>query len=127
MKAHVLFFVKKVARSDEPTSTISSRRTRRGYSPRKGGAIVSARTPVKTSLRATRPASASRGSRTTRWRTWINLPSTDVFAREIVEDLTAASAEFEAEASSLEAQLGQPSLISGSFGPGALAGFVLDR
>ena len=34
-----------------------------------------------------------------------NLPSPDVIAREIVEDLTAALAEFEAVASSLEAQL----------------------
>ena len=34
-----------------------------------------------------------------------NRPSPDVIAREIVEDLTAALAEFEAVASSLEAQL----------------------
>ena len=34
-----------------------------------------------------------------------NLPSPDVIAREIVEDLTAALAEFEAVASALEAQL----------------------
>lgn len=37
-----------------------------------------------------------------------NLPSPDVIAREIVEDLTAALAEFEAVASALEAQLGEP-------------------
>jgi len=35
-----------------------------------------------------------------------NLPSPDVIAREIVEDLTAALAEFEAVAAALEAQLG---------------------
>ncbi len=35
-----------------------------------------------------------------------NLPSPDVIAREIVEDLTAALVEFEAVAASLEAQLG---------------------
>jgi type I restriction enzyme M protein len=35
-----------------------------------------------------------------------NLPSPDVIAREIVEDLTAALAEFEAVATTLEAQLG---------------------
>lgn len=34
-----------------------------------------------------------------------SLPSPDVIAREIVEDLTAALAEFEAVAASLEAQL----------------------
>jgi len=34
-----------------------------------------------------------------------NLPSPDVIAREIVEDLTAALAEFEAVASALEARL----------------------
>jgi len=34
-----------------------------------------------------------------------NLPSPDVIAREIVEDLTAALAEFEAVAAALEAQL----------------------
>jgi len=36
-----------------------------------------------------------------------NLPSPDVIAREIVEDLTAALAEFEAVAAALEAQLGR--------------------
>lgn len=35
-----------------------------------------------------------------------NLPSPDVLAREIVEDLTAALAEFEAVATALEEQLG---------------------
>lgn len=35
-----------------------------------------------------------------------NLPSPDVIAREIVEDLTAALAEFEAVAAALEVQLG---------------------
>ena len=35
-----------------------------------------------------------------------NLPSPDVIAREIVEDLTAALAEFEAVAAAVEAQLG---------------------
>jgi len=34
-----------------------------------------------------------------------NLPSPDVIAREIVEDLTAALAEFEAVAAALEVQL----------------------
>ncbi|MFZ0529242.1 MAG: hypothetical protein WAL91_01745 [Propionicimonas sp.] len=34
-----------------------------------------------------------------------NLPSPDVIAREIVEDLSAAMAEFEAVAASLDAQL----------------------
>lgn len=34
-----------------------------------------------------------------------NLPSPEVIAREIVEDLTAALAEFEAVATALEAQL----------------------
>ncbi|SMO37274.1 HsdM family class I SAM-dependent methyltransferase [Propioniciclava tarda] len=38
-----------------------------------------------------------------------NLPSPDVIAREIVEDLTAALAEFEAVAAALEAQLGAAS------------------
>lgn len=37
-----------------------------------------------------------------------NLPSPDVIAREIVEDLTAALAEFEAVATALESQLGDP-------------------
>ena len=37
-----------------------------------------------------------------------NLPSPDVIAREIVEDLTAALAEFEAVAVALEEQLSQP-------------------
>jgi type I restriction enzyme M protein len=36
-----------------------------------------------------------------------NVPSPDVIAREIVEDLTAALVEFEAVAAALEAQLGQ--------------------
>ena len=36
-----------------------------------------------------------------------NLPSPDVIAREIVDDLTAALVEFEAVASALEAQLGR--------------------
>ena len=35
-----------------------------------------------------------------------DLPSPDVLAREIVEDLTAAVVEFETVAASLEAQLG---------------------
>lgn len=38
-----------------------------------------------------------------------SLPSPDVIAREIVEDLTAALAEFEAVAAALEVQLGQSS------------------
>jgi type I restriction enzyme M protein len=38
-----------------------------------------------------------------------NLPPPDVIAREIVEDLTAALAEFEAVASALELQLGSSS------------------
>jgi type I restriction enzyme M protein len=37
-----------------------------------------------------------------------NLPSPDIIAREIVEDLSAALAEFEAVASALEAQLASP-------------------
>ncbi len=36
-----------------------------------------------------------------------NLPAPDMIAREIVEDLTAALAEFEAVASALETQLAQ--------------------
>jgi len=39
-----------------------------------------------------------------------NLPSPDVIAREIVEDLTAALAEFEAVAAALEAQLSPSAL-----------------
>ena len=37
-----------------------------------------------------------------------NLPSPEVLAREIVEDLSAALAEFEAVATALEEQLGRP-------------------
>jgi len=41
-----------------------------------------------------------------------NLPSPEVIAREIVEDLTAALAEFEAVAAALEAQLGGPGNVT---------------
>ena len=50
------------------------------------------------------PTSTSRGFETS-LEDLDNLPSPDVIAREIVEDLTAALAEFEAVASALEAQL----------------------
>jgi type I restriction enzyme M protein len=41
-------------------------------------------------------------------RTSTTLPSPDVLAREIVEDLTAALEEFEAVATALEEQFGRP-------------------
>jgi hypothetical protein len=47
-----------------------------------------------------------------------NLPSPDVIAREIVEDLPAALAEFEAVAAALEAQLAE------SVGGGVASGLI---
>lgn len=56
---------------------------------------------------ATRRILISPGSGLSRLEDMDNVPSPDVIAREIVEDLTAALVEFEAVAAALEAQLGQ--------------------
>ncbi|MEJ7704688.1 MAG: N-6 DNA methylase [Geodermatophilaceae bacterium] len=52
--------------------------------------------------RGTRSTSTSPGYATSRWRTWTTCLPPEIIAREIVEDLTAALAEFEAVAAALE-------------------------
>lgn len=53
--------------------------------------------------RATRPTSTSPGSRDASLENLDNLPAPEVIAREIVDDLAAALAEFEAVAAAVEA------------------------
>ena len=135
VKANVLFFDKKPAAEQPvdaadcgsttcgPTSTSPSRRTR-----------CAATTSTTSSNPTCRARPRDERTESERWRsfaydeliardkvnldiTWLrdesledadNLPAPDVIAREIVEDLTAALAEFEAVAAALEARAAEP-------------------
>jgi hypothetical protein len=66
-----------------------------------GETIRLERSPTTSSSRVTRPTPTSPGWRTPRSGTSTTSP-TEVIARELVDDLTAALAEFEAVAAALE-------------------------
>jgi type I restriction enzyme M protein len=131
VKANVLFFDRKVARPGQPWTErlwVYDLRTNKHFTLKQNPLRRANLDDFVQSYRAD-----NRGARveSERWRpftydeivardkanldiTWLkddsledldNLPSPDVIAREIVEDLTAALAEFEAVATSLESQL----------------------
>lgn len=132
VKANVLFFDKKVARPGQPWTDklwVYDLRTNMHFTLKQNPLR---RADLDDFVAAYRPgASTSERTESERWKaftydeivardkanldiTWLrdesledldNLPSPDIIAREIVEDLTAALAEFEAVASALEAQL----------------------
>jgi type I restriction enzyme M protein len=90
-------------RCAEPTSTTSSRPSGRGV-PAPSGRRASASGPSRTrsSLRATRRTSTLTWLKDASLEDVDDLPAPEVIAREIVDDLTAALAEFEAVAAALE-------------------------
>ena len=134
VKANVLFFDKKVARPGQPWTErlwVYDLRTNKHFTLKQNPLR---RADLDDFVAAFKPGEP-RSDRTEseRWKafaydeivardkanldiTWLkddsledldNLPSPDVIAREIVEDLTAALAEFEAVAAALEAQLAE--------------------
>jgi type I restriction enzyme M protein len=132
VKANVLFFDKKVARPGQPWTEklwVYDLRTNLHFTLKQNPL---GRADLDEFVAAYKPGSpTSERSESERWKpftyeeiiardkanldiTWLrdesledldNLPSPDVIAREIVEDLTAALVEFEAVATALEAQL----------------------
>lgn len=128
MKANVLFFDKKVARPGQPWTErlwVYDLRTNKHFTLKQNPLRRADLDQFVAAYTATERAESER------WKpftydeivardkanldiTWLkddsledldNLPSPDVIAREIVEDLTAALAEFEAVATALEEQL----------------------
>ncbi|MDO5500923.1 MAG: N-6 DNA methylase, partial [Propionibacteriaceae bacterium] len=133
VKANVLFFDKKVARPGQPWTErlwVYDLRTNKHFTLKQNPLR---RPDLDDFVEAFRPGSRDQREESERWKsftydeiiardkanldiTWLrdesledldNLPSPDVLAREIVEDLSAALAEFEAVAAALEEQLGQ--------------------
>ena len=134
VKANVLFFDKKVARPGQPWTEklwVYDLRTNKHFTLKQNPLR---RADLDDFVQAYKPGEArSERTESERWKsftydeiiardkanldiTWLkddsledldNLPSPDVIAREIVEDLTAALAEFEAVAAALEAQLAE--------------------
>jgi type I restriction enzyme M protein len=132
MKANVLFFDKKVARPGQPWTEklwVYDLRTNKHFTLKQNPLR---RADLDDFVAAYKPGEPrSERTESERWKaftydeiiardkanldvTWLkdesledldNLPSPDVIAREIVEDLTAALAEFEAVAATLEVQL----------------------
>lgn len=133
VKANVLFFDKKVARPGQPWTErlwVYDLRTNKHFTLKQNPLRRADLDDFVISYRPGRPDQRQESDRwksftydeiTTRDKanldiTWLrdasledldNLPSPDVLAREIVEDLSAALAEFEAVATALEEQLGQ--------------------
>lgn len=131
VKADLLFFDKKVARPGQPwTGALGLRPSdEQALHAEAEPAATGRPRRLREGLQVRR--TTQRENRSERWKaftydeiiardkanldiTWLkddsledldNLPSPDVIAREIVEDLTAALAEFEAVAAALEAQL----------------------
>ena len=134
VKANLLFFDKKVARPGQPWTEnlwVYDLRTNKHFTLKQNPLR---RADLDDFVRAYKPGEPrSERTESERWKaftydeiiardkanldiTWLkddsledldNLPSPDVIAREIVEDLTAALAEFEAVAAALEAQLSE--------------------
>ncbi|MDF8264882.1 class I SAM-dependent DNA methyltransferase [Luteipulveratus flavus] len=131
VKANVLFFDKKVARPGEPWTDrlwVYDLRTNKHFTLKQNPLR---RADLDDFVTAYAPGNREARAESERWKsftyeeivardkanldiTWLkddsledldNLPSPDVIAREIVDDLTAALAEFEAVATGLEAQL----------------------
>ena len=134
VKANVLFFDRKVARPGQPWTErlwVYDLRTNKHFTLKQNPLR---RADLEDFVAAYKPGRRAEREASERWRpftydditardkanldiTWLrdesledldNLPSPDVLAREIVEDLTAALEEFEAVAAALEGQLGQP-------------------
>jgi type I restriction enzyme M protein len=132
VKANVLFFDKKVARPGQPWTErlwVYDLRTNQHFTLKQNPLR---RAHLDEFVAAYKPGRIGQREESERWQsfayddlvardkanldiTWLrdesledldNLPSPDVLAREIVEDLTAALAEFEAVAVALEGQLG---------------------
>lgn len=132
VKANVLFFDKKVARPGQPWTPMGLRpQNEQALHPQAEPPPASRSRGLCHGIQAGSARGASGGGtldivhlRRDHCRdkanldiTWLrdesledldNLPSPDVLAREIVEDLTAALAEFEAVATALEEQLARP-------------------
>ncbi|GAA3620264.1 class I SAM-dependent DNA methyltransferase [Marihabitans asiaticum] len=133
VKANVLFFDKKVARAGTPWTErlwVYDLRTNKHFTLKQNPLR---RGDLDDFVTAYQPGQHGERQESERWKsftyddlvardkanldiTWLrdesledldNLPSPDVLAREIVEDLAAALAEFEAVATALEEQLGQ--------------------
>lgn len=131
VKANVLFFDKKVARPDRPWTErlwVYDLRTNKHFTLKRNPLR---RADLDEFVSAYRSANRPARTESERWKsftydeivardkanldiTWLkddsledldNLPSPDVIAREIVEELAAALAEFEAVAAALENQL----------------------
>ena len=133
VKANVLFFDKKVARPGQPWTEklwVYDLRTNKHFTLKQNPLR---RSDLVDFVAAYKPGARDQREEGERWKpftydeitardkanldiTWLrdesledldNLPSPDVLAREIVEDLSAALAEFEAVATALEEQLSQ--------------------
>lgn len=134
VKANVLFFDKKVARPGQPWTErlwVYDLRTNKHFTLKQNPLR---RADLDDFVTAYKPEDRGQREESERWKsftydeitardkanldvTWLrdesledldNLPSPEILAREIVEDLSAALAEFEAVAAALEEQLGQP-------------------
>jgi type I restriction enzyme M protein len=134
VKANVLFFDKKVARPGQPWTErlwVYDLRTNTHFTLKQNPLR---RADLDDFVTAYKPANRGQREGSERWKSFTydeitvrdkanldvtflrdesledldNLPSPEVLAREIVEDLSAALAEFEAVAAALEEQLGQP-------------------
>ncbi|MBK6442602.1 MAG: SAM-dependent DNA methyltransferase [Dermatophilaceae bacterium] len=134
VKANVLFFQKKVARPGQPWTErlwVYDLRTNKHFTLKQNPLR---RADLEDFVAAYKPGARGEREECERWKsftydeitardkanldiTWLrdesledldNLPSPDVLAREIVEDLTAALEEFEAVATALEEQLARP-------------------
>ena len=134
VKANVLFFDRKFARPEQPWTErlwVYDLRTNMHFTLKQHPLR---RADLEDFVTAYKPGRRGEREESERWKpftydditardkanldiTWLrdesledldNLPSPDVLAREIVEDLTAALEEFEAVAAALERQLGQP-------------------
>ena len=134
VKANVLFFDKRVARPGQPWTErlwVYDLRTNKHFTLKQNPLR---RADLEDFVAAYKPGARGEREESERWKpftydeitardkanldiTWLrdesledldNLPSPDVLAREIVEDLTAALEEFEAVATALEEQLARP-------------------